>query len=178
MSRPQSRRSRSVPLASLPDARLPTARAAAEGWPAAATAGYVWPGFQNGSARTVGGRVRAEAASVLRGRACVASGLSRLVRADLDGRGDRRLREVVEATGGAPLLAEAEAGALGGRGDVADAIEFVLRESEVVGRVCAGERWPEQAGLGLVRGKPGRVARVRGVPGGRERPDPERVRVD
>ena len=102
---------------SRPDSRLPTGRPAAEGWLAATTAGYVWPGFQNGSARTVGGRVRVEAASVLRGRACVASGLSRLVRADVDGRVDRRLREVVEATGGAPLLAEAEAGALGGRGE-------------------------------------------------------------
>jgi hypothetical protein len=75
------------------------------------------------------------------------------------------------------LLAEAEAGALGGRGDLADAIEFVVRESEVVGRVCAGERLPEQAVLGLVRGELGRVARVRGLPGGRERRDAEQVRV-
>src|SRR5205814_10648564 len=58
---------------SRPDSRLPTGRPSAEGWPAAATAGYVWPGFQDGSARTLGRRVRAEAASVLRGRACVAS---------------------------------------------------------------------------------------------------------
>src|SRR3954467_2557070 len=78
------------------------------------------------------------------GGACVAFGLSRLVRADLDGRGHRRLWEVVEATGGRPLLAEAKAGTLGGSRDLADAIEFELRESEIVGRACAGERLPEQ----------------------------------
>src|SRR4051812_20853021 len=100
-------------------------------------------------------------ASVPRGRACVAFGLSRLARADLDGRGHRRLWKVVEATRGDPLLAEAEASALGGSRDLADAIEFELRESEVVGRACAGERLPEQAVLGLVRGELGRVARVR-----------------
>src|SRR3954462_194106 len=142
MSRQGSRPSRSVP--SLPTKlEAPTSRPAAEGWPAAATAGYVWPGFQNGSARTVGRRVRAGAAPVLRGRACVAFGLSRLVRADLDGRSHRRLWEVVEATGGRPLLAEAKPGALGGSGDLAEAIEFEVRESEVVGRACAGERLPE-----------------------------------
>src|SRR4051812_72066 len=97
----------------------------------------------------------------LRGRACVAFGLSRLVRADLDGRGHRRLWKVVEATGGRALLAEAKASALGGSRDLADAIEFELRESEVVGRACAGERLPEHAVLGLVRGELGRVARVR-----------------
>src|SRR4051794_28750521 len=96
---------------SAPNSRLPTNRPAAEGWPAAATAGYVGPGFQNGSARAAGRRVRAGAAPVLRGRARVGFGLSRLVRADLDGRGHRRLWEVVEATGGRPLLAEAKAGA-------------------------------------------------------------------
>src|SRR3954452_10375262 len=106
--------------------------------PAAATAGGVWPGVRDGSARALARRVRAGAAPELRGRACVASGLPRLVRADLDGRGHRRLWEVVEATGGRPLLAEAKAGALGGSGDLADAIEFEVRESEVVGRVCAG----------------------------------------
>src|SRR5206468_6951608 len=112
------------------------------------------------------------------GRACVAFGLSRLVRADLDGRGHRRLWEVVEATSGRPLLAEAKAGALGGSRDPADAIEFELRESEVVGRACAGERLPEQAVLGLVRGEFGRVARVRRLPGGGERRHPEQIRVD
>src|SRR3954452_21187696 len=84
------------------------------------------------------------------GPACVAFGLARLVRADLDGRGHRRLREVVEATGGRPLLAEAKAGALGGSGDLADAIEFEVGESEVVGGARAGERLPEQPVLGLV----------------------------
>src|SRR3954468_11586598 len=108
---------------------------------------------------------RAGAAPELRGRACVAFGLTRLVRADLDGRGHRRLWEVVEATGGCSLLAEAKAGALGGSGDLADAIEFEVGESEVVGRARAGERLPEQPVLGLVRGELGRVARVRGVPG-------------
>src|SRR3954449_10297327 len=109
-----------------------------------------------------GRRVRAEAASAPRGRGCcVAFGLSRFVRAELDGRGHRRLWEVVEATGGRPLLAEAKAGALGGSRDLADAIEFELRESEVVGRACASERLPEQAVLGLVRGELGRIARVR-----------------
>ena len=72
-----------------PDSRLPTRPPAAEGWPAAAAAGHVWPGLKNGSARAVGRRVRTEAASVLRGRACVAFGLSRFVGADRDGRGDR-----------------------------------------------------------------------------------------
>src|SRR3954449_12170 len=119
------------------------------------------PRSQNGSARAVGRRVRAEAAWVPRGRACFAFGLSRLVRADLDGRGHRRLWKVVEATGGRPLLAETKTSALGGSRDLADAIEFERRESEVVGRACAGERLPEQAVLGLVRGELGRVARVR-----------------
>src|SRR4051794_10993740 len=108
-----------------------------------------------------GRRVRAEAVSVPRGGACVAYGLSRFVRADLDRRGHRRLWKVVEATGGRPLLTEAKTRALGGSRDLADAIEFELRESEVVGRICAGERLPEQAVLGLVRGELGRVARVR-----------------
>src|SRR3954449_481328 len=107
------------------------------------------PCSQNGSARAVGRRVRAEAAWVPWGGACVAFGLSRFVRADLDGRSHRRLRKVVEATGGRPLLAEAKAGALRGSRDLADAIEFEVRESEVVGRACAGERLPEQAVLGL-----------------------------
>jgi hypothetical protein len=104
----------------------------------------VWPGLQDGSARALARRVRARAAPELRGRACVASGLPRLVRADLDGRGHRRRWEVVEATAGRPLLAEAKAGPLGGSGDLADAIEFEVRESEVVGRACAGERLPQQ----------------------------------
>src|SRR3954449_13241930 len=178
MSRQGSRTSRSVPLAPPPNSRLPTSRPAAEGWPAAATAGCVWPGFQDGSARAVGRRVRAGAAPELRDRAWVAFGLTRLVRADLDGRGHRRLWEVVEATGGRSLLAEAKAGALGGTGDLADPGEFEVGESEVVGRARAGERLPEQPVLGLVRGELGRVARVRGVPGGRERRDPEQIRVD
>src|SRR3954471_13198187 len=118
-------------------------------------------GLQDGSARAVGRRVRAAAAPELRGRACVAFGLSRLVRADPDGRSHRRLWKVVEATGGRPLLAEAKASALGGSRDLTDAIEFEVRESEVVGRVCTGKRLPEQAVLGLVRGELGRVARVR-----------------
>src|SRR3954452_19699330 len=113
-----------------------------------------------------GRRVRAEAASAPRGRGCVAFGLSRLVRAELDGRGHRRLWEVLEATGVRPLLAEAKAGALGGSRDLADAIEFELRESEVVGRTCAGERLAEDAVFGLVRGELGGVTRVRRVPGG------------
>src|SRR3954471_12529120 len=124
------------------------------------------------------GRVRAGAAPQLRGRACVASGLTWLVRADLDGRGHRRLWEVVEATGGRSLLAEAEAGALSGSGDLADAIEFEVGESEVVGRAHAGERLPEQPVLGLVRGELGRVARVPELPGGREGRDPDQIRVD
>src|SRR3954462_3947059 len=150
MSRQGSRPLRSVPLAPRQTQGSRPSRPAAEGWPAAATAGCVWPGFQDGSARAVGRRVRAGAAPELRGRACVAFGLTRLVRADLDGRGHRRLWEVVEATGGRSLLAEAKAGALGGSGDLADAIEFEVRESEIVGRACAGERLPEQPVLGLV----------------------------
>src|SRR3954454_25126995 len=128
--------------------------------------------------RALARRVRAGAAPELGGRACVASGLPRLVRDDLDGRGHRRLWEVVEATGGRPLLAEAKAGALGGSGDLADAIEFEVRESEIVGGACAGEGLPQQPVLGLVRGELGRVARVRGLPGGRERRDPEQIRID
>src|SRR3954469_16213652 len=89
------------------------------------------------------------------GPACVAFGLARLVRADLDGRGHRRLGEVVEATGGRPLLPDADAGALGGSGGLADPVELELRESEVVGRVRAGERLPEQPVLGLVCGELG-----------------------
>src|SRR3954469_98882 len=97
--------------------KAPPSPTSGRGCQAAATAGCVWPGFQDGSARAVGRRVRAGAAPELRGRACVAFGLTRLVRADLDGRGHRRLWEVVEATGGRSLLAEAKAGALGGSGD-------------------------------------------------------------
>src|SRR3954447_4300668 len=108
MSRQGSRHPRSVPLAPRQTGGSPTCRPAAEGRPAAATAGCVWPGCQDGSARALARRVRAGAAPELRGRACVASGLPRLVRADLDGRGHRRLRELVEATGGRPLLAEAK----------------------------------------------------------------------
>src|SRR3954451_12311403 len=86
------------------------------------------------------------------GRAGAGLGLSRLVRADLDGRGHWRLWKVVEATGGRPLLAKAEASALGGSRDLADTIEFELRESEIVRRARAGERLPEHAVLGLVCG--------------------------
>src|SRR3954463_6943649 len=93
--------------------------------------------------------------------ACVAFGLSRFLRGDLDGRGHRRLWKVVEATGGRPLLAEAKASAFGGSRDLADAIEFELRESEVVGRTCASERLPKDAVFGLVRGELGGVTRVR-----------------
>jgi hypothetical protein len=75
----------------------------------------------SGSARTVVRRVRAEGASARRARACVAFGLSWLVRADRDRRGHRRPRQVVEATGGRPLLAEAEPSAFGGGGDLTNA---------------------------------------------------------
>src|SRR4051794_20399449 len=126
------------------------------GWPVAATAGHAWP-----ASETVQPGRSVDASGLkpprsYRSLACVAVGLSRLVRADLDGRGHRRLWEVVEAAGSAPLLAEAETGALGGSGDLADAIEFEVREPEVVGRACAGERLPEQPVLGLVRGELGR----------------------
>src|SRR3954470_17850268 len=117
-------------------------------------------GLQDGSARAVGRRVRAGAAPGTAGPGLRRVRLTRLVRADLDGRGHRRLREVVEATGGRALLAEAKAGALGGSRDIADAIEFELGESEVVGRARAGERLPEHAVFGLVRGDLGRVTRV------------------
>src|SRR3954468_3212654 len=140
MSRQGSRTSRSVPLAPRQTQGSPLADQRPRVGRADATAGCVWPGFQDGSAQAIGRRVRAGAALELRGRACVAFGLTRLVRADLDGRGHRRLWEVVEATGGRSLLAEAKAGALGGSGDLADAIEFEVGESEVVGRARAGER--------------------------------------
>src|SRR5262249_36427072 len=106
------------------------------------------------------------------------SWLLRFVRFDRDRRSHRRLGEVIEASRARGLPPESDPGAHEGGLDLTHTLEGEQLESAVVGRTRARERLPQPAGLGLVAGCLGRVARKLRVSRLRERRDSNEIGID